>query len=153
MKLFRILAGAAAAVLFAGSVAAAPIPYVTAPFDTINASVNAAIASINAALPSTAYPVTCTGTTTATCQGLNIEVSYTGLTTAAGVTSATSTVTDASVAAASTIFCMVNSYAGTGNPTVVNIVPGVGSFTYAIQNTHASAALNTTVVTNCFVYN
>ena len=85
--------------------------------------------------------------------GVRFAASYTGLTTAAGVTSAAQTVTDTSVALASMIVCQVNGYGGTGNPVAVNVVPAAGSFTYQIQNTHASAALNATVTTDCIVYN
>jgi hypothetical protein len=132
---------------------AAPLPYINTPMDTINAGLNTVVSNINAALPNTQYLSSCTGTTTATCPGLRIAASYTGLTTAAGVTSALQTVTDTSVTAASMIQCQVNGYAGTGNPVAVNVIPGAGSFTYQIQNTHASAALNATVVTMCIVYN
>lgn len=132
---------------------AAPLAYINTPMDTINAGLNTVIQEINTGLPSTAYSTSCTGTTTATCQGLRLNISVTGLTTAAGVTAAAMTVTDASVTAASQIFCQPNLYAGTGNPTDVNVIPAAGSFTFQVQNTHASAALNATVVNVCFVYN
>lgn len=150
----RFLAGLLALLFAIPSLAlAAPIPYVNTPMDTVQATVNAGLLSVNAGFPSTQPTVACSGTTTATCQGLRIVVSITSLTTAAGVTSATMTVTDASVVATSQIFCETNGYGGTGNPNAVNVVPGAGSFTYAIQNSHASAALNATVPTVCFVYN
>ena len=120
--------------------------------DTINAGLNTVIQSINNTLPQLNSTGTCTGTTTATCVGTRIAASYTGLTTAAGVTSAAQTVTDTSVALASQIFCQVNGYGGTGNPVALNAVPAAGSFTYQIENTHASAALNATVVTVCLIY-
>lgn len=132
---------------------AAPLAYINTPMDTINAGLNTVISEYNAASPAAQYTSSCTGTTAATCPGLRIAASYTGLTTAAGVTSAAQTVTDTSVTAASMIFCQVNGYAGTGNPVAVNVVPAAGSFTYQVQNTHASAALNATVVTMCLVYN
>ena len=132
---------------------AGPLPYINTPMDTINAGLNTVVSNINASLPSAQYTSSCSGTTAVTCPGLRIAASYTGLTTAAGVTSAAQTVTDTSVTAASMIFCQANGYAGTGNPAPVNIVPAAGTFTYQIQNTHASAALNATVVTMCLVYN
>lgn len=150
----RLLALLSAFVLmFAVPAFAAPLPYINTPMDTINAGLNAVIQEINGAVPSTTYTVTCTGTTTSTCQGIRLNVSVTGLTTAAGVTAAAMTVTDASVTAASQIFCQPNLYAGAGNPVDVNIVPAAGSFAFQVQNTHASAALNATVVNVCFVYN
>lgn len=155
MKRFLSTVFAAAAILACGVQPshAAPIPYVNSPLDTPQALVNSVVSTLNTTLPSSQYVSSCTGTTTATCQGLKIAASYTGLTTAAGVTSAAQTVTDASVTAASVIFCQVNGYGGTGNPAAVNVVPGAGSFTYQVQNTHASAALNATVVTTCMIYN
>ena len=153
MKLFRTIAAGLAAALMASSAMAAPIAYNNAPLDTIQGAINTLTQSINNTFPSTSPTVFCTGTTTATCQGIRIAVSYTGLTTAAGVTATAQTVTDASVVAASQILCQVNGYAGTGNPVALNVIPGAGSFTYQLENTHASAALNATVVTVCFVYN
>ena len=132
---------------------ASPAPYINTPFDTPNATTNALIAYLNANYPAMAYNVACSGTTTATCTGIRTTVSVTGLTTAAGVTSATMTVTDTSVAAASQVDCFVSGYAGTGNPAPVQVVPAAGSFTFAVQNSHASAALNATVPVVCLVYN
>ena len=152
MKLLRALAPLILLAL-APMALAAPVPYLTGPTGTYTEAVNDAIANVNATLPSTSPTTACTGTTTATCQGIRIAASYTGLTTAATVTSAAQTVTDASVATGSQMFCQVNGYAGTGNPNAVNVIPGAGSFTYQIQNSHASAALNATVTTVCFVYN
>lgn len=156
MKLFAYAARFAAALAIAVlpvAAAASPVPYVTVPLDTVNASINTAVSSLNSTQPWAAIPVTASGTTTATANGLRSVVSVTGLTTAAGVTAATMTVTNSSVNASSTIMCQVNGYGGTGNPGVVNVVPGPGSFTFAIQNTHASAALNATVPVACMVYN
>lgn len=132
---------------------AAPLPYVNTPFDTPNATVNAAIQSINAVVPGQNVTVACTGTTTSTCTGIRALVSITGLTTAGTATSATMTVTDTAVTAASQINCFVSNYTGAGNPLAVDVLAAAGSFSYAIQNTHASAALNATVPTACFVYN
>lgn len=148
-----LLASLAVFALSALPALAVPAGYVTGPTGTYTEAVNDAIANVNAVLPSAQPLVSCTGTTTATCQGIRIAASYTGLTTAAGATAALQTVTDASVTANSQVFCQVMGYAGTGNPNVVNVIPGSGSFTYQIQNSAASAALNATVVTSCMVYN
>ncbi len=153
MKLFRTAAVALATALLATSALAAPLAYINPAFDTPNSAANAVITAYNAAAPSAQYTVSCTGTTTSTCSGLKIVTSYSGLTTAAGVTSAAQTVTNTSVTAASLIFCQAVGYAGTGNPIIANVIPGAGSFTYLIQNTHASAALNATVPVACLVYN
>lgn len=146
-------AGFIFALVFGAAAFAAPLPYINTPMDTINAGLNTVISEYNGASPSAAYQTSCTGTTTATCTGVRFAASYTGLTTAAGVTSAAQTVTNTSVTAASQIICQVNGYAGTGNPLDVNVVPGAGSFTYQVQNTHATAALNATVISACIVFN
>lgn len=146
--------GLLAALLICGPAFAAPAAYVTQPTGTYTEAVNDAIANVNAALPSAQSVVSCTGTTTSTCQGTNIQVSITGLTTAdAGVVSAAMTVTDASVTAGSAVFCQVMGYAGTGVPYDAVVIPGAGSFTFVIQNNSASAALNATVVSRCMIYN
>ena len=150
---FASLALGALALMSALPSLAGPLPYVTSVFDTPNATVNQLVTSLNTTSPSFATVVAGSGTTTVTASGLRTLVSITGLTTAAGVTSATVTVTNTSVTAASMVFCMANGYAGTGNPMPVNVVPAAGSFTFAIQNTHASAALNATVPVACLVYN
>jgi hypothetical protein len=143
----------ACALAFAPAFAlAAPLPYINTPMDTINAGLNAVIASYNTTTPA-AYVGSCTGTTTATCVGLRIQPSYTGLTTAASTLSAAQTVTDTAVTAVSQILCQTTGYAGTGVPVVVNVTPGAGSFTYQIQNVSTGAALNATVVTNCLIFN
>jgi hypothetical protein len=95
---------------------------------------------------------TCTGTTTATCQGQRFVASVTGLTTAASTLSAAMTVTDANVVSSSaSVVCQANGYAGTGIPVVVNIVPGTGSVAFNIQNVSTGAALNATVPVACVV--
>lgn len=133
---------------------AAPIPYYSGPNDVPNVMVNTAINNVNAGFPSTSYTVACSGTTTATCTGTRLQISVTGLTTAAGGTSsAAMTVTDTSVTAASQIFCQPTLYAGTGNPIDSLIVPAAGTFTFVITNVAVSGSLNATVVSNCFVYN
>jgi len=132
---------------------AAPLAYVNTPMDTPQALVNTVVSSLNSTHPAFAVPVTCSGTTTATCTGLRFTVSVTGLTTAAGVTSASMAVTDTSVTASSMVVCQALGYGGTGNAQPVNVVPTANTVTFQIQNTHASAALNATVPVACFVYN
>lgn len=135
---------------------AAPIPYVNSPMDTPQNLVNIGIQSLNGALPGTAVPVTCSGNTTGTCQGLRLTDSVTNLsTTAGGNVSAQVTVTDASVTAASMIQCTVNNYAGAGQPAVANLTANAGNFTFNVQNQAASggAALSATVPVVCFVQN
>lgn len=97
---------------------------------------------------------TCSGTTTATCQGQRFTASITGLTTAAaGTTSAAMTVTNASVvSSASIVECKVNGYAGTGIPLVTTIIPGTGQVSFTITNVAASGALNATVPAACVVF-
>lgn len=97
---------------------------------------------------------TCSGTTTATCQGQRFIVSITGLTTAAaGVESAAMTVTNASVvSAASIVHCQVNIYAGTGDPVATRVTPGTGSVSVTVTNVAGSGSLNATVPIGCVVF-
>lgn len=150
---FLGLLAAALLVLLAPAAYASPIAYVTGPNDVPNVMVNQAILNINSNLAQAQQLTACSGTTTATCIGLRTNVSITGLITAASTLSATMTVTDTSVTASSQIICAVNGYAGTGIPVAVNIVPGAGSFTFAIQNVSTGAALNATVTTACQIQN
>lgn len=95
---------------------------------------------------------TCSGTTTATCQGQRFVVTITGLTTAASTLSAAMTVTDANVVSTSSnVLCQTQGYAGTGVPIVVNITTGTGSVALKIQNVSTGAALNANVVVACLV--
>jgi hypothetical protein len=150
----RFLACVVAAVLAIGGPAlATPLAYINTPMDTPNSAVNSLITSLNASGPSFGYTASCSGTTTATCVGSRIVVSVTGLTTAAGVTSASMVVTDTSVTAASIVTCQALGYGGTGNAQPVNVVPTASTITFQVQNTHASAALNATVPIACLVYN
>jgi len=132
---------------------AGPIPYNNSVFDTPNQVVNSVIANLNATQAPFATLVTASGTTTATATGQRANVSVTGLSTAASGTSATMTVTDTAVTASSQVFCQPNGYAGTGIPVIVNVVPGAGTFTFAVQNVSTSAALNATVTAACIVFN
>jgi hypothetical protein len=100
-----------------------------------------------------ATAATCSGTTTATCQGQRFTVTITGLTTAASTLSAAMTVTDANVLASTNqVMCQTQGYAGTGIPVAVNIVPGTGSVAFNIQNVSTGAALNANVVVACVVF-
>lgn len=157
MKLFRLAFAALFTVLALGMGAApamaSPMPYFNQPFDTPNSAVNAVIAAANANVAALNYTSSCTGTTTATCSGLRNVVSITGLTTAATAVSATMTVTNTSVTAASQVSCQTIQYGGTGIPSAVNVVAAAGSYSFAIQNSAAAAALNATVPTVCLVYN
>lgn len=155
MKRLLASVAAVAALAFSSLAAASPISYTTAnvPLDTVQAGAVAVITAINASAPAYAYTATCSGTTTATCTGIRFTVSVTGLTTAAGVTSASMAVTDTSVTASSVVYCQALGYGGTGNAQPVNVVPTANTVTFQIQNTHASAALNATVPVACMVYN
>ena len=153
MKRIFALIAAAFALAFAPVAMAAPFTYYNQPFDTPNAAVNALTTAINNGSPTYAYTASCTGTTTATCVGSRFVVSVSGLTTAAGVTSASMVVTDTTVTAASLVFCQAVGYGGTGNAQPVNVVPTANTITFQVQNTHASAALNATVPVACLVYN
>ena len=63
------------------------------------------------------------------------------------------TVTDASVAVSAQVNCFTSNYTGAGNPLAVDVLAAAGTFTFAVQNTHASSALNATVPVACYVYN
>jgi hypothetical protein len=151
----RSVLAVAAAMAVASAAVAAPLPYSTTniPLDTPQALGAAIITAINASAPDFSYTATCTGTTTATCTGNRFIVSVTGLTTAAGVTSASMAVTDSSVTAASIVQCEALGYGGTGNARATNVVATASTVTFQVQNTHASAALNATVPVACMVYN
>lgn len=97
---------------------------------------------------------TCSGTTTATCQGQRFTASVTGLTTAAAGVSATAmTVTNASVvSSASIVVCNVNGYSGTGQPIATNVTPGTGSVSFQVTNVASSGSLNATVPVACVVF-
>lgn len=97
---------------------------------------------------------TCSGTTTATCTGQRFTASVTGLSTAAGGTSATAmTVTNTNVVAAtSLVVCNVNGYSGTGQPIATNVTPGTGTVSFQVTNIAASGSLNATVPVACVVF-
>lgn len=151
---FTGFVAAAAALAFAASAVAAPLPYSNVPLDTVQAAANSVITTVNnSGDPAYGYSATCSGTTTATCTGTRFTVSVTGLSTAAGVTSAAMAVTDTSITAASVVICESLGYGGAGNPRPTNVVATASTATFVIQNTHASAALNATVPVACMVYN
>jgi hypothetical protein len=109
---------------------------------------------VNATGGQFSYLGACTGTTTSTCLGTRVNVSVTGLTTAASGVSAAMTVTDTSIVASSQVICSSNAYAGTtGDPIITNIVPGAGQFTFTVRNVATSGALNGTVTAACLVLN
>jgi hypothetical protein len=76
----------------------------------------------------------------------NIKLVISGLTTAAGATSSAITVSSTSCRSTSNVNGQIVNYAGTyatnGQPALVKITPGSGSFTFAIYNAHASNALS-----------
>jgi hypothetical protein len=94
---------------------------------------------------------TCTvaGATPVTCNGQR-GVATTGTLTTAGATAATAyVINDSSVAATDVIQCTDLGYSGTlvtnGYPWIASCVPGSGTITVNIVNTHATSALNGTV--------
>lgn len=89
---------------------------------------------------------TATGTTTATAtlNKMAGKITSASLTTAAGGTWVL-TLTDSSIAAADQVLASVAT-AGTGMPMVANVVPAAGSVVITVQNIHASAAFNNTIV-------
>lgn len=155
--ILRLLAAAILALVPAAALAApiayAPVPLDTIQLDTIQSTIAGVHTNVNTMTPNQYITSGCSGTTAVTCQGLRLQLSYTGLTIAAGATSAAQTVTDASVTANLQIFCATVNYAGTGSPIPTGITPSAGSFTWTVLNAAGSGALNATVVINCMVYN
>ena len=134
---------------------AAPVAPVTVPMDTPNATVNVVVNSLNTAYPEFQYVTSCSGNSTGNCTpGQRVVDSVTNLTTtAAGNLSAQVTVTDSASTAASDIFCTVQGYAGAGMPQVGNVTANAGNFTFSVQNSANSAALNATVPVHCLIFN
>jgi hypothetical protein len=99
-----------------------------------------------------------TGTKTATASGGAAtlakdsgKITSESLTTAAGATY-TLTLTNSSIAAADMVFASVAYGTATaGTPTVTRVTPGANSVVIVIQNIHASAALNGTIVISFLV--
>lgn len=154
MKSFpRLMLAALVALVFTPALAA-PLPFVNTPMDTPQALVNTVVTSLNNNLIDTAIPVSASGTTTATATGRRVNISVTGLTTAAaGTTSAAMVVTNTAVTAASQAWCQVNDYAGGGAPIVTGVLTAANTLTFAITNVAASGALDATVPVACFVLN
>ncbi len=153
MKSFLRVAFAAMLALTAAAPAfATPLAYINSPMDTPQALVNAVVTNINNNFADAATLSAGSGTTAVTVSGARMSISITGLTTAAGSTAATVTVTNPLVAAASQVYCQPNGYSGTGDPYVGAITPGVGSFTFVIRNIATSGALSATVPVQCFVF-
>jgi hypothetical protein len=151
---FAVLVAAFVALISAPVAAlAAPLSYYNSPMSSVQDVANAVITSINNSQTGASPLVIASGTTTATANGLRVNVSVTGLSTAASTLSAAMVVTDSAVTAASQVNCLVNNYAGAGVPMIANLIPAAGSFTFNIQNVSTGAALNATVVAACQVFN
>lgn len=86
------------------------------------------------------------GTSTATLSKTSGKVTTAALTTAAAATHVL-TLTNTKIAAGDTVLVTVGKgTATTGTPTVADVTPGAGSVVITIQNIHASAAINGTLV-------
>lgn len=86
------------------------------------------------------------GTGTATLNKTSGKVTTGALTTAAAATHVL-TMTNSKIAAGDTVLVTVGKgTATTGTPTVADVTPGNGSVVITIQNIHASAAINGTLV-------
>lgn len=151
---FKVLALAAVASLLAFASFASPVPYVNSPFSTPNELVNGVVTNVNAALPEAASLVTATATSgAATLNNARGTVTSESLSTAAAAFY-TLTVTNASITAASQVFCTVGlGTATTGTPDCTSTTPAAGSVVFLIQNTAASAALNGTIKVGFLVVN
>lgn len=91
---------------------------------------------------------TITGSTPQTCNGQRGIVT-TGTLSTAGATNAAFVINNSSVTATSLVMCTDQGYSGTlvtnGYPVIMSCVPGSGTITVNITNTHAANALNGTV--------
>lgn len=96
------------------------------------------------------------GTATATTGAATLnkhagKITSESLSTAAGA-SYTLTITDSRIAAADIVFASVAyGTSTTGTPCITRITPAAGSVVIIVQNVHASAALNGTIVVSFFV--
>jgi hypothetical protein len=99
---------------------------------------------------------TVTGTSPQTCNATSGAVT-TGTLTTAAATNAAYTINNSAVAATSRVNCQVLGYSGTivtnGYPQIISCVPGAGTITVNLTNTHAANALNGTVVIGFWVVN
>lgn len=146
----------AAALLFASVPAfAAPIPYPnSANINTPLDAANYVISVLNGSSP--AFSSLQTGTAASgaiTLNGTKAFITSEALTTAAG-SDYTLTWTNSAATAVSIVHCSV----GNGTNTTVGvapdgITPAAGSVVIKVRNTHASAALNGTIVLGCTVSN
>jgi hypothetical protein len=97
----------------------------------------------------------CTGTgatSTATLANRFGKLTTAALTTAAGATHVI-TVTNSAVKAADLAFASVKyGSASTGSPVVTAVTPGASSLVIEIQNVHASAAVNGTLIVDYAVF-
>lgn len=92
------------------------------------------------------------GTSTATLNNRFGKLTTAALTTAAGATHAI-TVTNSAVKAADLAFASVKYGAATaGSPVVTRVTPGASSLVIVIQNVHASAAVDGTLIVDYAVF-
>lgn len=154
MKLVRTLVGLLAALAIPALAAAAPVAYVTTPMDTVQATVNAGIANVNASVPTAAVLQQVTGSAgAATLNGVKGQITTESLSTAAGAVY-TETLTDSSITANSIVLVSVaNGTSTTGQAALATVTPAAGSVVLKIQNIHATAALNGTLIISFLVVN
>lgn len=101
--------------------------------------------------PKTATATGTGGTGTATLSKVSGKVTTGALTTAAAATHVL-TLTNTKIAAADQVYVTVGKgTATTGTPTVADVTPAAGSVVITIQNIHASAAINGTLVVSFLV--
>lgn len=99
---------------------------------------------------------TASGSTPQTCNSISGAVTTNSLATAAA-TNAAYVINNNTVVATSRVNCTVLGYSGTlvtnGYPQILTCVPGAGTITVNITNTHAANALSGTVVIGFMVFN
>lgn len=159
-KILRFAAGIFAALIVASQVYAAPlvgqVPIQSGPYDPGNALgfINGLVQSINTNVAG--VYCTASGATPQTCNGQRGLVTTNALATAAA-TDATYVINDTAVTAASQVVCTNDGYSGTivtnGYPQIMTCVPGAGTITVHITNTHAANALSGTVAIGFAVLN
>lgn len=119
----------------------------------VPASIAAVIAIDGINVPSSC---TVSGATPQTCNGFQGVATTASLTTAAA-TNAAYVINNSSVAATSRVHCQNLGYSGTlvtnGYPTILSCVPGAGTITVNITNTHAANAMSGTVAIGFTVFN
>ena len=156
MKLLRSLIAVAALLAFAPVAAnASVIPYFNSPVDTVQAALNTVVANTNSAAPSV---FSTNGSATASSGAATLstykgQITSEALTTAAAATY-TLTLTNTNISATSIVLVSVgNGTNTTVGPSLAGVTPGAGSATIVVRNTHASSALNGTIVINYVVFN